>query len=240
MPGPEGLIIAIDGVVGAGKSTTARGVAAALGYRHVDTGAMYRAVTLAAMRENVQAEDAEALSRLLRDLRIELEAAGEGGRVFLNGDEVSDEIRRPEVARRVGAYADVTQVRRALVERQRSMGADGGIVADGRDVGTVIFPAADLKVQLTADPEERAQRRYRELIEKGVSTTLEQVRTDIRTRDREDGTRDYLVAGVGVEPESNAGHEVGVRRLDSSGLTLAQVVDRIVSWARDLGADVEG
>ena len=240
MPAPEGLIIAIDGVVGAGKSTTARGVAAALGYRHVDTGAMYRAVALAAMRENVQAEDADALSRLLRDMQIELEAAGEGGRVFLDGDDVSDEIRRPEVARTVGAYADVAQVRRALVERQRSMGAEGGIVADGRDVGTVIFPSADLKVQLTADSEERAQRRYRELIEKGVSATLEQVRTDIRTRDREDRARDYLVTDVGVEFGADAGDGVGVRRLDTTGLTLAQVVDRVVSWARDLGAGAEG
>jgi len=236
MPGPEGLIIAIDGVVGAGKSTTARGVAAALGYRHVDTGAMYRAVTLAAMQDDVRPEDAEALSGLLRDMRIELGASDKGGRILLNGNDVSEEIRRPEVARRVGAYADVAQVRRALVERQRSMGAEGGVVADGRDVGTVIFPAADLKVQLTADPRERAQRRYRELIEKGVSTTLEQVRTDIRTRDREDGSRDYLVPGVGVESRNDAGEEADIRHLDTSGLSLAQVVDRIVSWARDLGA----
>lgn len=240
MPGPEGIIIAIDGVVGAGKSSTARGVAAAIGYRHLDTGAMYRAVTLAAMRENIQAEDAEALSRVLRDMRIELEAEERGGRVFLNGDDVSDEIRRPEVARRVGAYADVAQVRRALVERQRSMGAEGGVVADGRDVGTVIFPAADLKIRLTADPEERAHRRYRELIEKGVSTTLEQVRSDIGTRDQEDCTRDYLVPGVDVESGADAGNEVGVRHLDTTGLTLDQVVDRIVSWVGDLSAGTKG
>ena len=240
MPGPEGLIIAIDGVVGAGKSTTARGVAAALGYRHVDTGAMYRAVTLAAMRDNVRPEDPEALSGLLRDLRIELEASGAGGRILLDGNDVSEEIRRPEVARRVGAYADVAQVRRALVERQRSMGAEGGVVADGRDVGTVIFPAADLKVQLTADPQERAQRRYRELIKKGVSTTLEQVRTDICARDREDGRRDYLVAGVDLARGVDASDEVSVHRLDTTGMTLAQVVGRIVSWARDLGADNAG
>ena len=113
-------------------------------------------------------------------------------------------------------------------------------MADGRDVGTVIFPAADLKVQLTADPQERAQRRYRELIKKGVSTTLEQVRTDICARDREDGRRDYLVAGVDLARGVDASDEVSVHRLDTTGMTLAQVVGRIVSWARDLGADNAG
>ena len=225
-PAPGGLIIAIDGVVSSGKSTTARGVAAALGYRHIDTGAMYRALTLAAMNRGVSADDKAGLSGLLREAQVELEPASSGGRVFLDGTDVSDEIRQPQVSRAVGAYADVTEVRLALVERQRAMGDSGGVVADGRDVGSVIFPHADLKVRMTADLDERARRRHRELKKKGLCLTLNRVKSDIHERDRQDAARDY---GGQADP-------INTLEFDTTGLTLQDQIDRIVLWARERGA----
>ena len=221
-----GLIIAIDGVIGAGKSSTARGVAAALAYRHLDTGAMYRAFALAAMRRSIEARDSEGVAQLLVQLDLTIDIRDGEQRVLLDGEDVSDEIRRPEVAREVGAFADVTLVRLALIERQRSLGSRGGVVADGRDAGSVVFPDADLKVRMTADLDERARRRYRELIEKGVSTSLEQVAADIRRRDREDEARDY---GARHDPAETL-------ELDTTELTVSQQIDGIVSWARQRGA----
>ena len=223
---PGGLIIAIDGVIGAGKSSTARGVAAALAYRHLDTGAMYRAFALAAMRRSIEARDSEGVAQLLVQLDLTIDIRDGEQRVLLDGEDVSDEIRRPEVAREVGAFADVTLVRLALIERQRSLGSRGGVVADGRDAGSVVFPDADLKVRMTADLDERARRRYRELIEKGVSTSLELVAADIRRRDREDEARDY---GARHDPAETL-------ELDTTELTASQQIDGIVSWARQRGA----
>lgn len=225
-PRPGGLIIAIDGVVGAGKSSTARGVAAALAYRHLDTGAMYRALALAAMRRGIEARDSEGVSRLLAQLDLTVDIREGEQTVLLDGEDVNDEIRRPEVTRAVGAFADVPLVRLALIERQRSLGRRGGVVADGRDAGSVVFPDADLKVKMTADLEERARRRHRELTEKGVSDSLEQVAADIRLRDREDEARDY---GARHDPAETL-------VLDTTELTVSEQVDRIVSWARQRGA----
>lgn len=222
---PErGSIIAIDGVVSSGKSTTARLVAERLGYRHIDTGAMYRCLTLAAMRNEIPASRTEALADFLPTVRIELEPPDRGGRVLLNGEDVSEEIRRPAVTRRVGAYADVALVRRALIEQQQRMGAAGGVVAEGRDAGTVVFPDADLKVMMQASLETRARRRHRELSEKGVDISLDEVEADIRERDRQDAARDY-----GAESDPS-----GARQLDTTDLTVEEQVDRIVGWARQL------
>lgn len=223
---PGGLTIAIDGVVGVGKTTTARQVAAALGYSHMDTGAMYRAVTLAAMRRNIAADQEEALCGLLASLRIELEPRGGCSRVLLNGEDISTAIRRPEVTRRVGPYADAPVVRRALVAQQRKMGDQGGVVAEGRDMGSVVFPQADLKVLMVADLEERARRRHRELSEKGVKLSLQQVKSSIRARDRTDSARDY---GAEHDPDETI-------ELDTTHLTMEEQVGRIVCWARERGA----
>jgi cytidylate kinase len=223
MPRPAGLILAIDGVVGAGKSTTARKVAAQLGYRHLDTGAMYRAVALKAVGNGVAAADAAALQDLLAGLQLEFKP---GGQIWLDGEDVTAAIRRPEVSRQVGAYADQRIVRQDLVRRQQEMGVAGGVVAEGRDIGTVVFPDAELKIRLIASLEQRTQRRYRELAEKGVEISPEQVRSDIEARDLEDAKRDYgAVAGLGSFIE-----------LDTTGLTLEQQVSRIVVWAREHGA----
>ena len=182
-------IIAIDGLVGAGKSSTARGVAAALGYRHLDTGAMYRCVTLAAIRAGIAADDEAALGALLQQLRISLEPQAEGGRILLDGEDVSTAIREPEGTRRSAAYADQPQVRHALVAQQQQMGRDGGVVAEGRDAGTVVFPDADVKVFLTASLEERARRRGEELAARGIVHDPGRVLEDVRRRDRIDTTR---------------------------------------------------
>ena len=221
---PRGLTIAVDGVIGAGKTTTARAVAQELGYRHIDTGAFYRTVALAAMRAGIRPRE-EAVERFLAGLDISWVDAGGKVRMLLDGEDVSDEIRRPEVTRAVGAFADLPRVRRALIEHQRRLGRKGGVVADGRDAGTVVFPDADLKIVMTADLEERARRRFRELKKKGVSTTLRQVTADIRTRDREDSQRDY-----------GAAHGGDTVVLDTTGMTIEQQVDRIVALAHERGA----
>ena len=219
----RGIVIAIDGVVSAGKSTTARLVAQRLGYRHLDTGAMYRALTLAATRQHVAPAPSAALEALLQGVQIELEP---GGRVLLNGEDVSEAIRQPEVSRTVGAYADLPLVRRAMVEQQVRLGEAGGIVAEGRDMASVVFPQAELKIRLVADLEERARRRFRELNAKGVSISLEQVRADIRMRDQQDLERDYGASGA----------PTGVLELDTTGLSIEAQVEQIAVWARQRGA----
>ena len=226
MPGPGGLVIAIDGVIGAGKSTAARGVAIALHYRHLDTGAMYRAVALAATAADVAPSDHEKLSSLLGELQIELTPLDKGRRVLLNGEDVSADIRRPEITRCVGSYADRPVVRQQLVKVQRSMGAEGGIVAEGRDMSTVVFPGADLKIRMLAELEERARRRHEEFVAGGVDITLDQVRTDIRTRDREDEERDYGADGPPLD----------VVEVRTDGLSIETVIEQIVELARLRGA----
>ena len=225
MAGPRGLIVAIDGVIGAGKSTVARGVAAALGYRHLDTGAMYRAVALGARRLGIEPRDVDRLQSLLDDLRLDLEPEDEGGRIRVDGTDVSDAIRSPEVSRVVGSYADIPAVRRALVRQQQSAGHLGGVVAEGRDVTSVVFPDADLKIYMVADLEERARRRHLEFQRQDVDISLEQVRSDIEQRDREDAVRDY-----GGEDASDPGE------VDTTGLDIASVVAQIISLAQQRGA----
>ncbi|MBI2504620.1 MAG: (d)CMP kinase [Candidatus Latescibacteria bacterium] len=217
------MVIAIDGVVGAGKSTTARLLAQRLGYRHLDTGAMYRALTLAALRQQVAPVAGAALETLLGQLRIDLEP---NGRVRLDGEDVSEAIRQPQISRAVGAYADLPLVRLAMVEEQQRLGAAGGVVAEGRDMASVVFPRAELKVRLVADLEERVRRRFRELSAKGVHTSLEQVRADIRRRDQQDLERDYGASGP----------PAGVLEVDTTGLSIEEQVARLAALARQRGA----
>lgn len=224
--GVRALVIAIDGVVGSGKSTTARLVAEKLGYRHLDTGAMYRTVALAAGRDGVSPDDGPALEQLLKRVEIDLLPLHKGGSVLLNGEDVSEEIRRPEIARVVGSFADRPMVRRDLVARQQDLGQRGGVVAEGRDMGSVVFPAAELKIRMVADLEERARRRHGELSAKGSSITYEQVRADIEARDREDAERDYGATGSAAE----------CVEIDTTGMTLEEQVDKVVSLARQRGA----
>ena len=223
---PRGIVIAIDGVVGAGKTATARLVAQRLGYRHLDTGAMYRAVTLAATRRGIAASDLSVLETLLPLLTIDLQPGDQGGRVLLDSEDVSEEIRHPEITRKVGSYADLLLVRRALGSQQQRLGQKGGIVAEGRDIGAVVFPDAELKIAMVADLDERVNRRHRELTDKGVSITAAQVRADIETRDRDDTERDYGIANA----------VAGVIEVDTTGMTLEGQVDYIVALAHTNGA----
>jgi cytidylate kinase len=184
------LIIAIDGPSGAGKSTLGRMLARELGLLYIDTGAMYRAVALAVAASGASASDAERVAEVARRASIKLEGDPDSLRVLLDGRDVSAEIRGEGVGRDASVVSAIPAVRRELVRRQREMGARGGVVLDGRDIGTVVFPAADVKFFLTAVPEERARRRFGEETTQGREQTFEATLADINDRDRRDATRD--------------------------------------------------
>ena len=185
------FIIAIDGPSGAGKSTLGRRLARELGLLYIDTGAMYRAVALAAAAAGVKDSDAEGLTCVAHRARIRLEGDPDSLRVFLDGRDVSEEIRGEAVGRDASLVSAVPAVRRELVRRQREMGErGGGVVLDGRDIGTVVFPSADVKFFLTAVPEARARRRLEEERAREASQSFEETLADINDRDRRDATRD--------------------------------------------------
>jgi cytidylate kinase len=192
----ERLTIAIDGPAGSGKSTVARRVAALLGFLYLDSGAMYRAVALKALERGRALEDESQLEALARETRIELkaptaeqESAGLKNRVLLDGREVTEEIRTAEVAQAASRLATIARVREVLVAEQQRAGQCGGVVMEGRDIGTVVFPNAGLKIFLEASPEVRAQRRWKEHQEKGESLTLLEVLQEVRERDKRDRER---------------------------------------------------
>jgi CMP/dCMP kinase len=190
------LTIAIDGPAGSGKSSVARRVAQMLGYLYLDSGAMYRAVALKALQRNVSLGDERELESLARGTHIELksptpeqEAAGAKNRVFLDSKEVTAEIRTAEVAQAASRLATIAAVREVLVAEQQRAGAGGGVVMEGRDIGTVVFPRAELKIFLDASPEVRAERRWKEHQEKGDRSTLPEVLEEVRERDKRDRER---------------------------------------------------
>lgn len=211
-------LIALDGPSGVGKSTTAKRLAQELGWDYLDTGGMYRTAALALHRAGVDPSDAVALEGVLQGLHIEQQ----GTRFFLHGEDVSEAIRRPEVSQMASGVAAQPRVREVLVEQQRRIGRRGGWVVDGRDIGTVVFPEACCKVYLTATAEARAERRVKELQEKGLPVVFEEVLEDQRRRDHQDMTR-------AVSPLRKAEDAV---ELDSSDLTLEEVVARIVNLHR--------
>lgn len=181
------LVIAVDGPSGAGKSTAGRALAARLGYVFLDTGAMYRALALKALRSEVASDDEARLVSLLEGTRIELEPGGR--RVLMDGGDVTSEIRTREVTTAASKISVHPLVRRNLVTRQRAMGAEGGVVMDGRDIGTHVFPDADVKFYLDADPRHRAERRYEELRAAGAEASVDAIEREIRARDLADTTR---------------------------------------------------
>jgi cytidylate kinase len=183
------LIIAIDGPVGSGKSTVARRVAELLGYTHLDSGAMYRAVAWKALQDKVPLDSPGQLSALAESVRIDLVSRGGKLLVILDGENVTERIRTPEVSHAASIVAVVPGVRHPMVAEQRRAGMQGGVVMEGRDIGSVVFPHADLKIFLDASPDVRAVRRHRELQEKGEPMELDRVLADVHERDRRDRER---------------------------------------------------
>ena len=216
-------VIAIDGPAGSGKSTVARAVATALGYVYVDTGAIYRCVALAAQRRGIGFDQGPALAALAAGLAIEFRDDSGGQQVFLDDNDASTGIRAPEISMAASTISAHAPVRAALLELQRRLALGGaGAVLEGRDIGTVVFPDAGLKVYLSASVEQRAQRRFLELQQRGERCELAAVIDDLRARDQRDETRQ-------AAPLRCAADAVAV---DSTGLTVAQVVARIVDLAR--------
>lgn len=190
------ITIAIDGYSSTGKSTIAKQLAKALEYVYVDTGAMYRAVTLFAMRNGFiggKRDNINALVNLLPKIHLKFTFNKELGfaEIYLNGQHVEREIRTLDVSKYVSRVAEIEEVRHMLVDMQRRMGSEKGIVMDGRDIGTVVFPDAELKVFMTASPEKRASRRYKELLDKGEKVTYEEVLENVRLRDQIDSEREF-------------------------------------------------
>lgn len=219
--GDARIKIAIDGPAGSGKSTTARLVAARLGYLYIDSGAMYRAVTLKAIREGIPTDDAERVAELARKIHIDFKQDDSRTIVLLDGEDVSDAIRLPEVNYQINPVAANPQVRKILVEKQKNLGKSGGVVMDGRDIGTVVFPDAELKVFMKASAEERAKRRHRELLERGEQISLADVLEEIRIRDQADTTRAH-------GPLKKAPDAI---EIDTTHLTIAQQVEKICQLA---------
>jgi cytidylate kinase len=212
------MIVAIDGPAGAGKSTVAREVARRLGAAYLDTGAMYRALAWLALERGIAPSDGQALAALARENPIEIEPTDDGDRVRVDGRDVTDVIRVPEVAADVSEVSAHAGVREEMVTAQRALMSRGDWVSDGRDVGSTVRPDADLKVFLTATPSERARRRRAELAARGVELDEERVLEDVRRRDAADSSR--AASPLRVAP--------GAIVIDSSGLDADEVTDRIM------------
>ena len=209
------MIVTIDGPAGAGKSTVAREVAARLGWCYLDTGAMYRAVALVALERGLPLEDAEPLAEMAESLPIDFQA----GRVFLEGRDVSSEIRSDRVTQATRPVADAPSVREALKRLQQRLAAGRDVVTEGRDQGSVVFPAAEVKVFLTASPTERARRRHREQEARGLRSSLAQVLADQTRRDEGDRRRPVGT----MEPAADA------LILETDGLSAAEVIERLLA-----------
>lgn len=209
--------IAIDGPASAGKSTVAKILASDLNYIYCDTGAMYRVLTLQALKHNVDIEDENKLTALLKETDITFEPDGDQQKVFLNGENVTTDIRQPDVTNAVSAVSAHKGVRKELVRRQQVIAEAGGIVMDGRDIGTAVLPDAEVKIFLVASAKERAERRYKENISKGIETPLEVLQKEIEDRDYKDSHRE-------VSPLVQAEDAV---LLDTTSLSIDQVVGKM-------------
>lgn len=215
--------IAIDGPAAAGKSTSAKLVAKNLGYLYIDTGAMYRAVALMAIKEGIAFDDAPALTDLTKRTDIRLESEGDSYKVFVNGEDVSAAIRQPEVGNAASPISAIEGVRQVLVSKQQQMAAARPVVMDGRDIGTVVLPTADCKIFLTAEPRIRAERRAMELQQRGIDADIDEIEADIIERDYRDSNRAH-------SPLKQADDAY---LLDSSSLDIDQVVAAIMHWAEE-------
>lgn len=213
------IAIAIDGPAGAGKSTIARRAAKEIGFIYVDTGALYRAIGLYTLRRGVDTQDVQAVSQLLADVKVSLVFQDGQQHVMLCGQDVSDEIRSAEVSMAASHVSAIPQVRDFLFSLQKNIAKENNVIMDGRDIGTVVLPDAQLKIFLTASPEERAQRRYAEMLEKGQNVDYNSVLQDLKVRDYNDSHREIAP----LVPAENA------VIVDTTGNTLEQSVERLIS-----------
>ncbi len=221
------LIVAIDGPAGSGKSTSAKLVAQKLGYLYIDTGAMYRAVTFLAMRNNVL-NNIDAVIKIAETSDINLKFTDGATEVSINGENITDKIRTAEVNSKVSDVSKIKEVRSALVAKQRKMAMkDGGVVMEGRDIGTVVFPGADVKIFLTASIEQRAKRRAKEFEEKGIEVSVADVKDNLINRDKIDSTRE-------ASPLTKAEDAIVV---DTSKVTIQEQVDIILDKIRIIAAE---
>jgi cytidylate kinase len=216
-------IVTIDGPSGSGKGTISRAVAVRAGWHFLDSGALYRLVALAGLKRALKPDDVEGHARLAGSLDVRFDVGRDGGElVILAGEDVTDEIRSEVAGQGASRVAVWPSVRSALLERQRAFAKPPGLVADGRDMGTVVFPGADLKIFLTASPAERALRRYKQLKDKGSDVSLPALSREITERDLRDSTR--AVAPLKPAPDAEV--------IDSTGLTIEQVIDRVLALGR--------
>ncbi len=215
--------IAIDGPAGAGKSSIAKAVAKELGFIYVDTGALYRATALAAIRAGIATDDAAAVEPMLQNITIQLAFEDGAQKVLLNGEDVSEAIRTPEISGGASKISAIPKVRSFLFDLQQQMAKENNVLMDGRDIGTVVLPNADLKIFLTASPEVRAKRRYDELVEKGQDVNYDDILADVKERDYRDSHRE-------VAPLKQADDAV---LLDTSNLNFQQVVSEVMNLAKE-------
>jgi cytidylate kinase len=207
-------VIAIDGPGGAGKSTIAALLAEELGYLHLDTGAMYRAVTLAALEKNIDFNDSESLTKVAENINIDFNQAGE---IFIDGRNVSQEIRSQKVNRHVSETASVKEIREIMVKKQKKIAEENKVVMDGRDITTVVLPDAKYKFYLTASIEERARRRYEEMKSKNITVDIEEIKNNIKERDKKDSQREH-------SPLKKADDAV---LIDSTNLSIEEVIEKM-------------
>lgn len=215
----KNTIIAIDGPAGAGKTTIAKEVAKRLGFLYLDTGAMYRALTLKALTEGITVEEEEKLVEMVKEtILIAKKDDKKGMRIWVDGEEVTDKIRTEEVTNNIWWVCRVKDVRKKMKKLQREIGSSGGIVVEGRDIGTVVFPKAPFKFYLDASIDERAKRRWLEQTNKGIQSDLEKIKQDIKERDNKDFTRE-------IAPLKKAEDAISV---DTTGLSIEDVVGKII------------
>lgn len=213
--------IAIDGPAGSGKSTTARKVAKRLDYIYIDSGAMYRAVTLKAIVLKIPTNESKRIVEVAANIAIQFKQENSRTIILMDGEDVSDLIRTPEVNNQINPVAANPEVRKILVKKQQELGEDGGIVMDGRDIGTIVFPDAELKVYMRASAEQRAKRRYLEFKSKGISIDYDEVLQEVKTRDHADMTRQHGPLKIAVDATV----------LDTTDLSIEEQVDRVYELA---------
>lgn len=220
------IVIAIDGFSGCGKSTTAKEVATKLGYRYIDTGAMYRAVTLYCLRNQIDLKNTVLIQQMLKNIVIDFRfnSVLNKSETYLNNENIEEEIRKMHVSENVSKVSTIAEVRKAMVEQQQEMGKSKSVVLDGRDVGTVVFPKAELKVFMTTDVKVRAKRRYEELIAKGENVTLKSIISNLEERDLIDSTR----------KESPLKKAEDAYEIDTTFLSIAEQVEKVVSLYKNI------